>query len=197
MPTWPHHKTQPLWVKEVQIVPNSHTLVGFAFGFLHLATMATLHLRFLYQIFFLSLCWQDTQIAIWENELVFSSALKWKVAIFAKLRSPKAKPDKVWPLCTIWTPLTPNGLTVWFGQGWHCTTLKKLSVKAKLFLVSIFIWYYISTFCFRNNAFLHQKIQAKNPVLYVPNCNLYITYWTCYFSAAENLLSEFPLLPKI
>ena len=90
-----NHKTQPLWVKEVQISPNSHTLVGFAFGFLHLATMATLHLRFLYQIFFLSLCWQDTQIAIWENELVFSSALKWKVAIFAKLRSPKAKPDKV------------------------------------------------------------------------------------------------------
>ena len=95
MPTPNKSQTQPLWVKEVQIVPNRHTLVGFAFGFLHLATIATLHLRFLYQIFFLSLCWQDTQIAIWENELVFSSALKWKVAIFAKLRSSKAKPDKV------------------------------------------------------------------------------------------------------
>ena len=41
----PKHKDQPFWVKWVWLVPNSHTLAGFAFGALQLATMATLHLR--------------------------------------------------------------------------------------------------------------------------------------------------------
>ena len=36
---------QPLWVQGIQIVPNYHTLTGFAIGALLLATMATLHLK--------------------------------------------------------------------------------------------------------------------------------------------------------
>ena len=51
----PKHKDQPFWVKWVWLVPNSHTLAGFAFGALQLATMATLHLRALHKIKNLSL----------------------------------------------------------------------------------------------------------------------------------------------
>ena len=39
MPT-PNCEIQPLWVQGIQIVPNCHTLAGFAIGALRLATMA-------------------------------------------------------------------------------------------------------------------------------------------------------------
>ena len=45
----PNCKTQPLWVWGIRIVPNVHTLVGFAIGALGLATMTTLHLRALHK----------------------------------------------------------------------------------------------------------------------------------------------------
>ena len=41
---WPNFETKPLWVQGIRIVPN-----GFAIGALHLATMATLHLRALHK----------------------------------------------------------------------------------------------------------------------------------------------------
>ena len=40
-----NRKTQPFWVKGFRLVPNGHTLAGFAVGALRLATMATLNLR--------------------------------------------------------------------------------------------------------------------------------------------------------
>ena len=43
--SWPNYKTQPFWVKGVQILPYVHTLAGSAFGALGLAMMATLNLR--------------------------------------------------------------------------------------------------------------------------------------------------------
>jgi hypothetical protein len=36
----PNRKTQPFWVQGIHIVPNCHTLAGFAIGALHLVTMA-------------------------------------------------------------------------------------------------------------------------------------------------------------
>ena len=39
----PNRKTQLFWVKGFWLVPNGHTLTGFAIGALRLATMAALH----------------------------------------------------------------------------------------------------------------------------------------------------------
>ena len=45
----PNRKTLPLWVQGIRIVPNCHNLAGFAIGTLHLAAMATLHLKALHK----------------------------------------------------------------------------------------------------------------------------------------------------
>ena len=42
----PNRESQRLWVKGIRIVPNSHTLAGFAIGTLCLATMATIQAPF-------------------------------------------------------------------------------------------------------------------------------------------------------
>ena len=47
-------KTQPYWVKGVQLVPNGHTPAGFAIGALRLATMTTLQLSTLHKTKFCS-----------------------------------------------------------------------------------------------------------------------------------------------
>ena len=39
-----NHKTQPIWVKVVHLVPNVQILAGHAVGAIHLAPTATLHL---------------------------------------------------------------------------------------------------------------------------------------------------------
>ena len=45
----PNHETHPLWVQGIGIVPNCHTLAGFAIGALCLVTIANLHLRTLHK----------------------------------------------------------------------------------------------------------------------------------------------------
>ena len=45
----PNRKTQTFWIKEVRLVPNGHTIAGFAIGAIRLATMATLQLRALHK----------------------------------------------------------------------------------------------------------------------------------------------------
>ena len=41
----PNCETQPLWVQGILIVPNGHTLAGFAIGALQLMTMAEITFR--------------------------------------------------------------------------------------------------------------------------------------------------------
>ena len=57
--------------------------------------------------------------------LVSCSALDWRVAIVVERMAPMAKPARVGPLGTTWTPLTQNGLVLRFGQGCLCTSFKK------------------------------------------------------------------------
>ena len=44
-----NRETQPFLVKGFWLVPNGHTLAGFAIGAIHLATTATLQLRALHK----------------------------------------------------------------------------------------------------------------------------------------------------
>ena len=46
----PNCKTKPFWVQGIWLVSHGHTLADFAIGDLHLATIATLHLRVLHRI---------------------------------------------------------------------------------------------------------------------------------------------------
>ena len=39
-----NHKFQPFWIKRVHLVPNVHTLAGYAIGAIRLAPTTTLHL---------------------------------------------------------------------------------------------------------------------------------------------------------
>ena len=45
----PNKSRNPFWVKGFRLVPNGHTLAGFAIGALHLATMAIVQLRALHK----------------------------------------------------------------------------------------------------------------------------------------------------
>ena len=59
------------------------------------------------------------------STMSLSKSPKWREAIVAKWRVPKAKPAKLGLLGTSWTPLTQNDWVLRFGRSWHCTTFKK------------------------------------------------------------------------
>ena len=60
-------------------------------------------------MFYLSLAWDEIEIAMGEKVLVLRSALIWRLAIVAEQGAPKAKPARAWTLGNIsWTPLTQN-----------------------------------------------------------------------------------------